>query len=66
MQCTNLLPKILQGIEKLNKNFIWGLFENKKKIHLIGWNKITKAKEESGLSIQATKPKNTALLAKLN
>ena len=66
MQCTNLPPKILQGIDKLNKNFIWGLIENKKKIHLIGWNKITKAKEESGLSIQAAKPKNTALLAKLN
>ena len=66
MQCIALPPKIFQGIDKLNKNFIWGSSENKKKVHLIGWNKITKAKEEGGLSIQAAKPKNTALLAKLN
>lgn len=66
MQCVALPPKILQGIDKLNRNFIWDLFENKKKIHLIGWNKITKAKKEGGLGIQAAKPKNTALLAKLN
>lgn len=66
MQCTALPPNILQGIDKLNINFIWGSTKNKKKAHLIGWNKITKAKEEGGLSIQAAKSKNTALLAKLN
>ena len=66
MQCVTLPPKILQGIDKLNRNFIWGSSENKKKIHLIGWNKITKAKKEGGLGIQASKLKNTALLAKLN
>jgi len=66
MQCVALPPKILQGIDKLNRNFIWGLTDNKKKLHLIGWQKITKAKEEGGLGIQAAKPKNIALLAKLN
>ena len=66
MQCVALPPKILQGIDKLNRNFIWGSSKNKKKVHLIGWNKVIKAKEEGGLGIQATKLKNTALLAKLN
>ena len=66
MQQTALPPKILQGIDKLNRNFLWGTSESRKKVHLIGWNKITKAKEEGGLSIHAAKPKNTALLAKLN
>ena len=66
MQSVALPPKILQGIDKLNRNFIWGLTDNKKKLHLIGWQKITKAKEEGGLGIQAAKPKNTSLLAKLN
>lgn len=66
MQYTALPLKILQGIDKLNRNFIWGTSETRKKVHLIGWNKVTKAKEESGLGIHAAKPKNTALLAKLN
>ena len=42
-----------------------GSSENKKKLHLISWEKITKSKEEGGLGIQVAKPKNIALLAKL-
>lgn len=66
MQCIALQPKILHGVDRLNKNFLWGSSENKKKLHLVGWDKITRDKEEGGLGIQATKPKDTALLAKLN
>lgn len=66
MQCVALPSKILQGIDRLSRNFLWGSSESKKKLHLIGWNKITKPKEERGLGIQAAKPKNTTLLAKLN
>lgn len=66
MQCVALPSKILQGIDRLSRNFLWGSSESKKKLHLIGWNKITKPKEEGGLGIQAAKPKNTTLLAKLN
>lgn len=66
MQSVVLPPKILQGIDKLDRNFIWDSSENRKKVHLIGWRKVTKAKEEGGLGIHAAKPKNTALLAKLS
>ena len=66
MQCVALPPKILKGIDRLNRNFLWGSSDSKKKLHLIGWNKVTRDKEEGGLGIQAAKPKNTALLAKLN
>ena len=66
MQYATFLPKILQRVDKLNRNFLWGSSETKKKVYLIGWNKVTKAKEESSMGIQAAKPKNTALLAKLN
>jgi len=38
----------------------------KKKLHLVGWNKIIKSKNEGGLGIQATRARNIALLAKLN
>ena len=33
---------------------------------MVGWGKIIKPKEESGLGIQSTRVKNLALLAKLN
>ena len=42
------------------------LLKRKKKMHLVGWNKIIKPKEEGGSGIQATNAKNIALLAKLN
>lgn len=58
--------KILQGVDRLSRNFLWGSTENKKKVHLVGWNKITRSKEEGGLGLQAAKQKNTVLLAKLN
>ena len=66
MECVALPSNILQGIDWLSRNFLWGSSENKKKLHLISWEKVTKSKEEGGLGIQAAKPKNTALLAKLN
>ena len=66
MQCVAFPPKILKVVNRLNRNFIWGSSDSKKKFHLIGWNEITRDKEEGGLGIQAAKPKNTALLAKLN
>lgn len=66
MQCFALLPKFLKSVDRLSCNFLWGSSENKKKLHLIGWKKITKPKKEGGLGIQTTKEKNKALLAKLN
>ena len=66
MQCVVLSPKILDGVDRLNRNFMWGSSDRKKKLHLIGWKKITRDKEAKGLGIQAAKPKNAALLAKLN
>ena len=40
--------------------------ESSKKIHWVGWQKVTKPKEEGGLGLQSAKGRNTALLAKLN
>ena len=37
-----------------------------KKIHWVGWQKVTKPKEKGGLGLQTAKGRNTALLAKLN
>lgn len=40
--------------------------ESLKKIHWIGWQKVTKLKDEGGFGLQNAKGRNLALLAKLN
>ena len=66
MQCAALSIKILNSIDRLSRNFLWGYSKSKKKIHLVSWKKITKPKREGGLGIQAAREKNIASLAKLN
>ena len=53
-------------LDKISRDFLWGTTQEKKKMHMVGWSKIIKIKEEGGLGIQAAKAKNIALLAKLN
>ena len=66
MQCVALLTKIMNSIDRLSCNFLWGSSEGKKRLHLVSWKKITKSKKDGGLGIQAAKAKNVANLAKLN
>ena len=66
MQCSYLPSRILDGIDRVNCNFLWGSSDSLKKIHWIGWQKVTKSKEERGLGLQAAKGRNLALLVKLN
>ncbi|XP_023926429.1 uncharacterized protein LOC112037833 [Quercus suber] len=53
-------------LDKINRDFLWGSMGEKRRLHLVGWSKIIRPKEEEGLGIQAAKFKNLALLAKLN
>ena len=66
MQCSILPPKIIKCVDKLNQYFLWGSTENKKKIHMVNWKKVTKPKKDGALGLEAAKEKNTTLLAKLN
>jgi hypothetical protein len=65
MQGIMLPAKILNSIDRVNRNFIWGSSDLNKKLHLMSWRKITRPKSEGGLGIMAAKPKNLALAAKL-
>ena len=66
MQCAHLPNKVMEGIDRVNRNFLWGSTDLVKKMHLVGWDKVTKPKNEGGLGIQAAKGRNLALLSKLN
>ncbi|KAL0011900.1 hypothetical protein SO802_007008 [Lithocarpus litseifolius] len=66
MQGVALPTHICDKLDKVNRDFLWGSTTERRKLHLVGWNKIVKPKEDGGLGIQAAKAKNLALLAKLN
>ena len=66
MQCSYLPGRVLDALDRVNRNFLWGSTESTKKIHWVGWEKVTKSKEEGGLRLQIAKGRNVALLSKLN
>ena len=66
MQQASLLNKILKGIDRVNKNFLWGSSDHASKMHWVKWDVVTKPKEFGGLGLQLAKGRNTAFLAKLN
>lgn len=45
---------------------MWGSTTEKRKLHLVGWEKVIRSKEEGGLGIESARAKNLALLTKLN
>ena len=66
MQCSYLPDRILQGVDRVNRNFIWGSIDTIKKMHCVGWHKVIKPKSEGGLGLQTAKGRNVASLSKLN
>ena len=49
MQSALLPNKIIEGIDRVNRNFLWGSTESVKKMHWVGWEKVTKPKDEGGV-----------------
>lgn len=55
---------VANSIEKLQRQFLWGDLEDKKRVHLVKWDKITKSKEYGGLGVKRIMEHNSSLLAK--
>ena len=51
MQGVALLNHLCEKLDKINKDFLWGSSTEKKKLHLVGWSKIIRPKDEGGLGI---------------
>jgi hypothetical protein len=61
------IPKFcLDEIQKMQRQFIWGDTEQKRRFHAIGWEKITVPKWLGGLGIRKLDHMNQACLLKLN
>ena len=65
MQCHKLPAKICDEVNKLVRNFLWGSTADKKKMHLVGWHKVTNPTNIGGLGIFDMHASNVILLAKL-
>ena len=62
-----LLPiRVCKKIDHANRNFLWGSTPEKRKMHLENWDTVTRPKDHGGLGIHETRPRNLALIAKLN
>jgi len=64
MQIAWLPQSICDSIDQTTRNFIWR-DSNNKGIHLVGWNKISRPKNQGGLGIRTARETNICLLGKL-
>jgi ribonuclease HI/exonuclease III len=67
-QCSLLLAPatVIQSLEAFQRRFLWeGGRQEKKKLHLVKWEKTTKSYMEGGLNLKNTRTQNLALGAKL-
>ena len=65
MQCYKLSAKVCEDVNKLTRDFLWGSTVEKKKLHLVGYNKVNNPIDMGGLGIFEMKAKNSTILAKI-
>ncbi|GMQ11051.1 hypothetical protein CsSME_00053819 [Camellia sinensis var. sinensis] len=65
MQTMELPRKVCDHIDKLNRNFLWGSTDDRRKVHLVNWQQVCKTKKQGGLGIRQARVQNSAFLSKL-
>ncbi|KAL6208769.1 hypothetical protein ACLB2K_019714 [Fragaria x ananassa] len=66
MQTAKLPSSICEKLDKLNRDFLWGDSEQKRKIHLTNWDMVCRPKCFGGLGIKKSSDMNKAMLAKVS
>lgn len=64
MQTAKLPASTCDTLDKLNRDFLWGDCDGKKKIHLVNWDTVCRPKVAGGLGIKKTSVVNKVMLAK--
>ncbi|OIS98531.1 putative ribonuclease h protein, partial [Nicotiana attenuata] len=65
MQIFNLPRATQNKIDSIERNFLWGSTEEKRKCHLLKWSKVTTQKRQGGLGLFKTSCKNDAFSTSL-
>ena len=65
MQTAFLPISTCDSIDKCNRAFLWGSSSEKKKTHLVAWDKVCRSKKNGGLGIKHLHAQNQAYMAKL-
>ena len=65
MQGCMLPSKVLNSLDKINRNFLWGSTDLAKKMHMVNRKKVTKPGAKGGLGLQEAKGRNLTLATKL-
>lgn len=65
MHVFSLPQKVLNQIDKINRNFLWGHNETSSKTHFINWDKVTSPKFLGGLGLKKSNLLNATFMAKL-
>ncbi|KAL4202551.1 hypothetical protein AMTRI_Chr02g264260 [Amborella trichopoda] len=56
--------QVANRLNQLMRNFLWSGQEDKKKFHLVAWDKVCQPKDQGGLGIKVIRKHNAALLGK--
>lgn len=63
---TNLLPSVTyEALDKAKRNFLWGSFDGKRKLHMVPWEQVCQHRNRGGIGIRQSKFHNIALLMKI-
>lgn len=63
MSYIKLPVKITKAIDKITRDFLWGSTTEKKTMHLVHWNTVTKDKSQGGLGIHKSDISSKAIIS---
>ncbi|KAK4476678.1 hypothetical protein RD792_015838 [Penstemon davidsonii] len=65
MQSMWLPSSTCKQLDRMNRDFLWASDPTHRKLHLVGWKKVTRPKMEGGLGLRPSRETNIALLSKV-
>lgn len=65
MQTAKIPRSICDDIDKKTRRFVWGGDDEKRKIHLISWERLQQPFDNGGLGLRSARQINAAFLTKL-